>query len=124
VVFDGGEATQLVLARLVDFAGDEERACLIYDRAATSQSHCYAALLGKASLLVEQRTESALAIFEDLCAQAPTDPDPCEGRARALEKLGRLGEAAAEFRRFISLATSRSDIRVRAAADWLRDHPL
>lgn len=115
---------QLVLARVLSFIGAHERAIAAYDRASRSKPHRHVALVGKATVLVENSAESALAIFDALCAEQPTDADASEGRARALEKLGRLGEAAAEFRRFIALATSGSDLRVRAAADWLRDHPL
>lgn len=117
---------QLLLARLLAFAGEPERALGIFDQAAVSEAHRFAALLGKANVLLDlDRGEgAALAIFDVLCAERYSDADVSEGRARALEKLGRLGEAAAEFRRFISLATGGSDLRVRAAADWLRDHPL
>jgi tetratricopeptide (TPR) repeat protein len=116
---------QLLLARLVAFSGAPQRAIIIYDEAAASEPHRHAALLGKATLLLDlpKGEESALAIFDELCAEEPTDADASEGRARALEKLGRIGEAAAEFRRCVSLAAGRSDLRVRAAADWLRDHP-
>jgi hypothetical protein len=52
------------------------------------------------------------------------DPEASEGSSRALDKLGRTGEAAAEFRRFISLATVGFDLRVRAAHAWLDAHRL
>lgn len=111
---------QLVLASFVTV----EEAHEIYDRLAEGPSRPRA-LLAKAELLLRTgSTTTALAMLDALAAEQPTDVHVIESRARALERLGRLGEAAAEFRRFISLSTSRSDIRVRAAHDWLRDHPL
>lgn len=67
---------------------------------------------------------SALAPFDVVCAEAPTDLDASEGRAQTLERLGRLGEAAAEYRRFVRLASARADLRVRAARQWLEEHAL
>lgn len=111
---------QLVLA---GFLSDQE-AHEIYDRLAAG-SGGHRALLAKAELLLRtDKAVGALAILDGLAPEQRADVHVIEARARALERLGRLGEAAAEFRRFISLATGGSDIRVRAAADWLRDHRL
>ena len=117
---------QLVLARLLAFDRQPERALAIYDRlAGMADPHRHHALVGKAGVLLDQgHLESALALFDLLCAEQPTDPEASEGRAHALERANRLGEAAAEFRRFLSLATSRSDVRVRSAQLWLDEHPL
>jgi hypothetical protein len=59
-----------------------------------------------------------------VCAEAPSDLDASEGRAQALERLSRLGEAAAEYRRFVGLANARADLRVRVAQQWLDAHVL
>jgi len=117
---------QLVLARFHVFDGDNYRAAHVYDEVASRwPEHRFAALLGKANALLDfGYHESALAMFDQLVAEKPTDLDASEGRARALDKLGRTGEAAAEFRRFVSLATSGSDLRVRVAQAWLDAHPL
>lgn len=115
---------QLMVARLFVLDRAFDRALAIYERLA-SGPHRHAALLGKAAVLLERGSaESALALFDLLCSETPTDADSSEGRARALEKLGRLGEAAAEYRRFVAIATSRSDLRVRVAQLWLEQHPL
>ncbi|HEV7557223.1 MAG TPA: tetratricopeptide repeat protein, partial [Kofleriaceae bacterium] len=96
----------------------------IYDRVAVmSELHRQRALAGKATLLVDLgKLESALALFEILRAEQPDDLDVAEGRARALAELGRTDEATAEYRRFVALATSRSDLRVRAALLWINAH--
>jgi tetratricopeptide (TPR) repeat protein len=114
---------QLVRARFLSLDGQHERALEVYDR--IGGEHRFTALLGKARTLLDLgRDQSALALFDELVAEKPTDAEASEGRARALEKLGRVGEAAAEYRRFIALATAGSDLRVRAAQAWLDDHPL
>jgi tetratricopeptide (TPR) repeat protein len=114
---------QLVLARYLAMDGQLDRALVVYDR--IGDEHRFTAHLGKASTLLElDRDESALALYDALVAEKPSDAEASEGRARALEKLGRIGEAAAEYRRFISLATAGSDLRVRAAQEWLDAHPL
>jgi tetratricopeptide (TPR) repeat protein len=115
---------QLVLARMLVFDRQLERAVQIYDRIAQlADPHRHTALVGKASVLLDLgKLESALALFDLLCSEKPNDSDASEGRARALEKAGRVGEAAAEYRRFVALATSRSDARVRAAQRWLESN--
>ena len=115
---------QLVLARMLVFDRQLEPAIDIYGRVAQlAEPHRHAALVGKASAWLELgKLESALALFDLLCTEKPTDGDASEGRARALEQAGRITEAAAEYRRFVSLATSRSDVRVRAAQVWLATH--
>lgn len=112
---------QLLLARMLVLERELDRAAAIYDRLALlPDPHRHVALRGKAGILFERGSfESALALFDLLCAEKPTDADASEGRARTLERLGRLGEAAAEYRRFVALARSRSDLRVRAAQLWL-----
>lgn len=113
---------QLLLARFLGFDGKHDEAIVIYDRLA-STSHRHAALVGKAGALLEEgHAESALAIFDALIADTPNDREATEGRARALDRLGRTSEAAAEFRRFVSLATAGADLRVRAAQLWLEHH--
>nr|MBA3499747.1 tetratricopeptide repeat protein [Deltaproteobacteria bacterium] len=115
---------QLVLARMLVVDRQLERAIEIYDRIAQlADPHRHTALVGKASAFLDSgKLESALALFELLCNEKPNDGDASEGRARALEQAGRTGEAAAEYRRFVALATSRSDVRVRAAQLWLERH--
>jgi tetratricopeptide (TPR) repeat protein len=112
---------QLVLARILVFDRQLESALQIYDRIAQlADPHRHAALVAKAGVLLSLgHRDSALALFDLVCSEKPNDVDASEGRARALEQAGRTGEAAAEYRRFISLATSRSDVRVRAAQLWL-----
>lgn len=118
---DDGEA-QLMLARFLGFAERLDDAIAIYDRWIDSP-HRLAALIGKAGAFLDQgRIESALALFDIAVAERPTDLDACEGRARTLDTLGRIGEAAAEFRRFIALGAQRAEIRVRAAQLWLDAH--
>jgi tetratricopeptide (TPR) repeat protein len=122
--FHADAEAQLVLAQYLAMDGQHERALEVYDRI-TNDAHRVTALLGKATTLLDLgRDEAALAILDQLVAERATDAEASEGRARALEKLGRIGEAAAEYRRFISLATAGSDLRVRAAQEWLDAHPL
>lgn len=115
---------QLVLARRLVFDRQLERAVEIYDRVALKPDpYRHNAFVGKASVLLDLgRLKSAVALFVLLCAEKPNDIDASEGRARALEHVGRTDEAAGEYRRFVSLATSRSDVRVRAAQLWLDQH--
>jgi tetratricopeptide (TPR) repeat protein len=102
---------QLLLARLLAFERRFDEAIALYDQLAAS-SHRTTALVGKATALFELgRPGDALSIVEQL----PDDPDAAELQARALDQLGRLDEAAAAYRRFIALASSGSDLRVRAA---------
>ena len=70
------------------------------------------------ALLALGKPGDALAIFEQLA----DDADAAEGAARALAQLGRTAEAAEAYRRFIALAASGSDLRVRAAQLWLSEH--
>jgi tetratricopeptide (TPR) repeat protein len=102
---------QLLLARFLAFDNRLDEAIAVYDLLEAT-GHRSAALVGKATALLDLgRTGDALSIFEQL----PDDADAAEGRARALEQLGRLDEAAEAYRRFIALASSGSDLRVRAA---------
>lgn len=106
---------QLLLARFPAFDHRLEAAIAVYDQLAAT-SHRTAALVGKGLAWLELgRVGDALAIFE----QVPGDADAAEGQARALEALGRMDEAAEAYRRFIALAASGSDLRVRAAELWL-----
>ncbi len=108
---------QLLLARFLAFDGQHEAAIAVYD-ALEATSHRTAALVGKATALLELgRAGDALSIFEQL----PNDTDAAEGQARALEQLGRLDDAAEAYRRFIALASSGSALRVRAAQLALDD---
>jgi tetratricopeptide (TPR) repeat protein len=122
--FSNNADAQLVLARLLANDGQTERALEIYDRIASMPDpHRHNALVGKATLLLDQRKfDVALALFDVLCAEKPNDIDASEGRARTLEQLGRVDEASAEYRRCVAIATKRSDIRVRAAELWLDQH--
>lgn len=115
---------QLLLAQFVLQAGDPDGAIAIYDGLTdAADPHRHIALIGKANVLLDQgHLESALALFESLIADQPSDLDAIEGRARTLDRLGRTGEAAAEFRRFVSLASAGTDLRVRAAQMWLEHH--
>ncbi len=115
---------QLMLARFQLFAHELEAAMQVYERVAQMpEPYRRRALVGQATVMLEEaKLESALAMFDRVCAEAPTDVDASEGRARVLELLNRDAEAAAEYRRFISLATSRSDVRVRVAQLWLAEH--
>jgi tetratricopeptide (TPR) repeat protein len=107
---------QLLLARLLAFDKRFDEAIAVYDQVEAT-SHRTAALVGKASALLELgRAGDALAIVEQL-----DDADAAELQARALETLGRLDEAAAAYRRFIALASSGSNLRVRAAQLALED---
>lgn len=107
---------QLLLARFLAFDRRLTDALEIYDRLVAT-SHRMTALVGKGLVLLELgRAGDALAIFEQLPRD---DADAAEGEARALEVLGRLDEAAEAYRRFIALASSGSDLRVRAAELWL-----
>jgi len=102
---------QLLLARFLAFDKRLDEAIAVYDQLEAT-SHKTAALVGKATALLDLgRTGDALSIFEQL----PDDADAAEGAARALELLGRHDEAAEAYRRFIALASSGSDLRVRAA---------
>jgi tetratricopeptide (TPR) repeat protein len=102
---------QLLLARFLTFDARHHEAITVYDQLAAT-SHATAALVGKATALFELgRTGDALSIVEQL----RDDADAAELQARALEHLGRVNEAAEAYRRFIALASSGSDLRVRAA---------
>jgi tetratricopeptide (TPR) repeat protein len=102
---------QLMLARFLAFDKRLDEAIAVYD-ALEATSHRVAALVGKATALLDLgRTGDALSIFEQL----PDDADAAEGQARALAALGRHDDAAEAYRRFIALASSGSDLRVRAA---------
>lgn len=106
---------KLLLARFLAFDERWSDAIALYDELEAT-SHRTAALVGKATALLAQgRPGDALSIFEQL----PDDADAAEGQARALEALGRLDEAAEAYRRFIALASSGSELRVRAAQLWL-----
>jgi Flp pilus assembly protein TadD len=117
---------QLMLARHLALDGDPDRAQAVYDRVMLAPPpHRHQALVGKASLMLAAGAlVSALSLFDVVCAEAPTDLDASEGRAQTLERLGRLGEAAAEYRRFVGLASARADLRVRFAKQWLEEHVL
>ncbi|NVB81549.1 MAG: tetratricopeptide repeat protein [Kofleriaceae bacterium] len=117
---------QLLLARYLALDGEPDRAQVVYDRVTLAPPpHRQQALVGKAGLMLAAGAlVSALSLFDVACAEAPTDLDASEGRAQTLERLGRLGEAAAEYRRFVGLASSRADLRVRVAKQWLDDHVL
>ena len=119
---DDAEA-QLMLARFFSFDRKLDRASEIYDRVAhMPPPHRHAALVGKATVLLEQgQLESALA-FDAVIGEMPHDIEGSEGRARTLDKLGRVGEAAAEFRRFVALGSAGSNLRVRVAQLWLEQH--
>ncbi|NVB82613.1 MAG: hypothetical protein HOV81_29805 [Kofleriaceae bacterium] len=123
---DDNPDAQLVLARFLALDGELGRASGIYHRLAEGPDpHRRRALVGKAGLLLQLGLlDSALALFDGVCAEAPSDLDASEGRAQALERLGRLGEAAAEYRRFVGLANARADLRVRVAQQWLDAHVL
>jgi tetratricopeptide (TPR) repeat protein len=106
---------QLLLARLLVFDRRFDAAFDVCDRLVAT-SHRVPALVGKATALLELgKPGDALDIF----AQLPDDADAAEGAARALEMLGRVDEAAQAYRRFIALASSGSELRVRAAELWL-----
>jgi tetratricopeptide (TPR) repeat protein len=108
---------QLLLARLLAFDKRLDEAIVVYDQLAAT-SHRSAALVGKANALLELgRAGDALSIVEQL----PDDADAAEVQARALEALQRVEEAAEAYRRFIALASSGSDLRVRAAQLALDD---
>jgi tetratricopeptide (TPR) repeat protein len=115
---------QLMLARFHTFDRSYGRATALYDRVLeSSPQHRHTALVGKATVLLEQgQHESALAMFDALLAEDARDLEACEGRARTLDKLGRVGEAAAAFRRFVSLADAGAKLRVRVAQLWLDQH--
>ncbi len=117
---------QVMLARYLALDGEPDRASAIFERVASAPfPYRQRALVGKAELLLDAGAhESALALFDVVCAEAPSDLDASEGRAQALERLGRVGEAAAEYRRFVGLANARADLRVRAAQQWLDAHAL
>ena len=105
-------AAQLVLASCLEREKRFDEALSIYDRI-TSTEHRATALAGKAStLLAAGRADDALAT---LAAADPDDPDVLECRIRILERLGRADEVAATLARFIAIAATRSDLRVRAA---------
>lgn len=113
---------QLMLARFLAFADRHDDAIAIYDRWIDSP-HRGTALVGKAGALLDTgRIESALSLFDVAVTEQPSNLDACEGRARVLDTLGRTSEAAAEFRRFISLGAQRAELRVRAAQLWLDAH--
>jgi tetratricopeptide (TPR) repeat protein len=115
---------QLLLARYLGFEGKHDDALGVYEKLIATRIG-YAAMVGKATTLFELgQYDAALAYFDALVAERSGDTDACEGRARTLEKLGRLGEAAAEFRRLVSLTNAESNLRVRAAKLWLDAHPL
>ncbi len=106
---------KLLLARFLALDERWADAIAVYNELEAT-SHRTAALVGKATALLEQgRAGDALSIFEQL----PDDADAAEGQARALEALGRVDEAAEAYRRFIALASSGSELRVRAAQLWL-----
>jgi tetratricopeptide (TPR) repeat protein len=108
---------QLLLARFLAFDARFDEAIEVYGQLEAT-SHRTAALVGKAAALLElDRPGDALSILEQL----PDDADAAEGQARALETLGRVDEAAEAYRRFIALASSGSDLRVRAAQLALDD---
>lgn len=115
---------QLVLARILVVDHQRRRAEDIFDRVARMPGpNRHRALVGKAELLIDLGDiESALAVLEVVIAERPNELDAIEARARALERLGRTDEAIAEYRRFVALAASRSDVRVRAAQLWLEEH--
>ena len=115
---------QLLLSRLLVFDGQLARSLEVCDRATRfPDPHGKRAVVGKACVLVEMGEHApALALLDSLCSTDPADVDAAEARARALEKLGRIDEAAREYQRFVSLATAGSDNRVRAAQLWLDKH--
>jgi tetratricopeptide (TPR) repeat protein len=113
---------QLILARALVDDAQLDRAVAVYTMLESTPRRPEALVAKGNALLRNEKLDAALAIFDVAIAEKPNDPDACDGRARTLEKLGRVGEAAAEFRRFVALATSGSDLRVRAARLWLERH--
>jgi hypothetical protein len=72
-----------------------------------------ATLIGKAGALLDTCSATATSNSASADSIRPHDLDACEGRARTLDTLGRTGEAAAEFRRFVELGGA--NLRVRVA---------
>lgn len=106
---------QLILASCLEWDQRYDEAIDTYDRV-TAEPHRPAALVGKASvLLVRGRPEDALTEIDAALALEPEHADAIECRSRILEQLGRREEAQQELRRFVAIATARSDLRVRAA---------
>jgi tetratricopeptide (TPR) repeat protein len=111
--YAGDAIATLVLARCLAFDGRFEDAVSTYDRVATlSPEHEREASLGKAhALLGLDRADEALIVFERVGAGA-ADLDAIEGRALALEQLGRADEADELLRTVVSTSGSRSSLRV------------
>jgi tetratricopeptide (TPR) repeat protein len=70
--------------------------------------------LGRATVLVRMgRADEALALCDALVREYPAAGEPHEGRAAALQALGRTGEAEEAYRRALAANAQRSDVRVR-----------
>jgi tetratricopeptide (TPR) repeat protein len=70
--------------------------------------------LGRATVLVRMgRAEAALALCDALVREHPGASEPHEGRAMALQALGRTGEAEEAYKRALAANAQRSEVRVR-----------
>jgi tetratricopeptide (TPR) repeat protein len=82
--------------------GDREAAAAMFRRSADTDTRAVAPLLALAQLDENGGdVESALATLDEALARAPTSAAARNRRGRALHYLGRIDEAAAEFRRTI-----------------------
>jgi tetratricopeptide (TPR) repeat protein len=93
-------AAQLLLAGALEIERRFDEALAIYERVTGfDEMHRHAALVGKASALLElDRCVEALRLLDRLRAERPTDAATIETRARVLARLGRTVEAEEEYR--------------------------
>ena len=100
---------QLLLASCLAFERRFADAVAIYERvAASSPEHRAVARVAHARCLVElDRAADGLALLG-----GSDDPAICDARAFALERLGRMQEAAREHDKIAAIAARRSDVRV------------
>lgn len=69
------------------------------------------------ALLRDEQLNAALKVYKRAAQLAPNDPVPLEGSADALEKMGRLKEAAQQYVRVSEVYLSQRDIG-KAIANW------
>ena len=113
--YEHDAVAQLLLAELLSFDGRFDEALAVYESGQLGDERALAAHIGKAWTLLELgRAADAVALFDRVIAERGDEIDALEGRARALQLLGRLAEADAAGRKIASITGDRSNRRVRS----------
>jgi tetratricopeptide (TPR) repeat protein len=114
--YDRDAVARLLLANLLSFEGLHSDAIHIYDQVLElGDEHRHAALIAKAdALLASGRAEESLTLFERVRVERSDLSEAIDGRARALQRLGRIAEAEEALKQYVAIAGHRSELRVRS----------